>query len=89
MAWWPTLEATQDVILENKGDIFECLYNYAVIEQVESGHLQANLDGFPTWWYLADWDHRRGDCGNSPTCTPIERPEWALDPLTDLYCINH
>lgn len=56
------------VVTNNMYDIFECLYNYAVIEKVEEGIYQ--YDQNPQWFELYT------DVEGNPRYRKIEKPEW-------------
>lgn len=54
-------EDAEKAILENKGDIFENYYNYALIEEtwvIDHSVPTDTKDWFPPkeWWYKATWD---------------------------------
>ncbi len=72
--WYPTFDEAEKSILENHGDLFECLYDYAVIESLAPGVQRiAKVEK----WYKADWEHRTGP--NHPTIAPCEAPSWSLN----------
>jgi phage protein U len=64
----PTLEKAQQAVVENQGEMYECLYDYIVIEKYSPGcHTLADDK---TYWYK--WEH--------PDWKPLkddETPSWA------------
>lgn len=50
--WFSKFEDAEDIVLNNKGDIFEFYYNYACIEEVEEGlYTSHKVIG----WYQANY----------------------------------
>lgn len=54
--YFPTFEEAKDAVLNNRCDIFEYIHEYAVIEKVEDGIHQIDLN--PTWY---KWNVEKGD----------------------------
>lgn len=54
--YFPTFEEAEDAVLNNRCDIFEYIHEYAVIEKVEDGIHQIDLN--PTWY---KWNVEKGD----------------------------
>lgn len=54
--YFPTFEEAEDAVLNNRCDIFEYIHEYAVIEKVEDGIHQIDLN--PTWY---KWNVEEGD----------------------------
>lgn len=75
------LEEAQECVLNNRGDLFEYYYNYALIEEVyvidKNDPLKEgdwSQDGFPReWWYHADFN--KMDEEKNPTITEVGKPE--------------
>lgn len=61
-----TFEEAEDIVLNNKYDIFEYTFDYAVIENVPSGIYQ--YDQNPNWY---KWNHDK-ECYEK-----IEKPDFA------------
>ena len=53
-----TLDRAKDIIENNEGDIFETVYNLAVIEIIESDTLYSY--GKERWWYQWEGDLKTG-----------------------------
>lgn len=54
--YFPTFKEAEDAVLNNRCDIFEYIHEYAVIEKVEDGIHQIDLN--PTWY---KWNVEKGD----------------------------
>ena len=52
VGYFETYEEAKDVVLNNILDIFERLYNYAVIEEVSPGLYELDLN--PHWFKISD-----------------------------------
>lgn len=66
------LDSLQEAVLTNKGDICDCHYNYAVIEEFYTSHHMTPVHGWTSdiiQWYKFD--------GTYPemTATPCDEPE--------------
>jgi len=55
VGWYNNFALAEDVILNNKGDIFEHYYNYALIELVKEGHAKCEVLA----WYVPNWINDR------------------------------
>jgi hypothetical protein len=67
--WLPTFEEAEDTVLENVGDIFECYYDYAVIEECLPGWYHSHKQ---MGWYKAIFDTSKKPY---PQVIKIERPK--------------
>lgn len=72
--WYETFEEAERAVLENHTDIFECTYDYAVIEEVGPGVMAL---GEVRQWYRADFKNRNPPGGHSPTVTRCDPPAFA------------
>jgi len=79
--WFSKLADAEEVVLENLTDIFECLYNYAVIEEVPE---YICFDSRKEFWYEADFDQRQQNRPNSPTIKQADKPEF----LKNIVCFG-
>lgn len=70
--WHPTYEDAAVAVVTNDGDIFECDYNLALIEETHAGSLGGVLDE-NRWWFSADRDVE----GRLSTVTECAEPSWA------------
>jgi hypothetical protein len=70
---FPTLELAQAAVARNDGEMYECLYNYLVIEEIGYG-IHALVEGWAEdkplrqWWYR--WEH--------PNWVPMKIPAWSV-----------
>jgi hypothetical protein len=61
------LEEAEKCVLENRGDLFEYYYNYALIEEIyvidsEDKPEPGEFGGFPKeWWFVADYTQNPAD----------------------------
>src|SRR5688572_30134097 len=69
--WFPTFEEAEEAILNNHTDIFECLYNYACVEEVPCGILTINEI---KQWYKAIFDTSKEPY---PQVKKSDPPPWA------------
>ena len=60
-------KSAEEAVEENRCDIFECLYDYAVIEQTPPGVYGTSSAEYERWFYKYDHENKRYD--------PIEEPE--------------
>src|SRR5437868_15463194 len=78
------LEEAQECVLQNRGDLFEYYYNYALIEETyvidkTDPPQEGEFAGLPReWWYHADYsintpDERTG--WSEPVVTACEKPK--------------
>lgn len=66
--WFTSWREADQCVKENWGDIFECGYHYAVIEQVPPGlYAQPNGGLRAEWWYK--WNKGK------KTYVPITKPD--------------
>lgn len=70
--WFSSFEAAEDIVLNNRTDIFEFMYNFACIEEVEEGILNHNE---VKQWYRATFDAAKIDTGPYPEVTKCEVPK--------------
>jgi len=71
--WYHHLKDAKKAILENRGDIHECSYKYAIIERLSQGVHGGWMHGYEEYWY--EWsgdDWRETDSGGYH---PIDKPE--------------
>lgn len=61
------MESAEEAVIENRCDIFECLYDYAVIEQTPQGVYGTSSSEYKRWFYKYDHDNNK--------YVPIEEPE--------------
>lgn len=74
-------EDAEKCVLENRGDIFECNYNYALIEEIwvidhsETLTEEEKKNWFPPkeWWYFADYNH--GHEEYEPVIKQVDKPK--------------
>lgn len=75
------LEDAQKCVLENQGDIFECMYNYALIEETclinsDDPPKEGEFLGLPReWWYHADHSKACEENDFAPEITACEKPK--------------
>lgn len=73
------LEEAQECVLQNRGDLFEYYYNYALIEEIyvidkTETPKEGESYGFPReWWYFADFSQM--DEEKNPKITEVPKPE--------------
>ena len=65
VGWVKTFEEAEEIVLNNQGDIFEYMYDYAIIEEVEEGLYPFS---FTRWLYKIDLKERK--------YYRIEEPDW-------------
>lgn len=80
-AWYQKFEDAEDVVLNNKTDIFECLYNYACIEKVEEGIFARSK---VIQWYKAIFDKSKIETGPYPEVIKCEDEPEVFKNTTNL-----
>lgn len=71
VAWFPSLDEARACILENRGDIWETVYTYALIEELEPGLYP---DMAAEHWFI--WNHEE-HAYEATTARPAEAEQWA------------
>jgi len=72
------LEEAQECVLQNRGDLFEYYYNYALIEETyvidkTDPPKEGEFGGLPReWWYHADFSQMDED--KNPKITEVPKP---------------
>lgn len=73
--WYETFEEAEEAILNNYGDLFECSYNYACIEEVPPGVM---VVAKVKQWYKATFDETKMEIEHHyPEITKCEPPPYA------------
>ncbi len=72
VAWYPTLERALDAVAKDAGAMSDCLYDYAVVEEMAPG-VYPEIRG--EWWY--QW-HDDGEWKQIATPDSGAKPEWAV-----------
>lgn len=65
--WFSTFEKAEDIILNNRADVFECSYDYACVEEVKEGFVSAHK---VMQWYKAVYKD-----GLPPVISKCDTPE--------------
>jgi len=74
-------DEAEQCVLQNRGDIFERYYNFALIEETyvidkNDPPLEGQFSGMPReWWYYADFANPKDGDPNEPTVSLCEKPK--------------
>lgn len=70
--WYKNFEDAENIVLNNLTDIFECMYNFACVEEIPEG---VNSYSVVKQWYKATFNEDKIDTGHYPEVSKCDTPE--------------